>query len=48
MAKLSSTNSRKVVKAFETLGWQVVRSRGSHIIMAVLAGLMKTAVGSAN
>jgi len=33
MAKLPSINSRKVVKAFEALGWQVVRSRGSHIIM---------------
>ena len=24
---------RKVVKAFEKLGWRVVRQRGSHIIM---------------
>jgi predicted RNA binding protein YcfA (HicA-like mRNA interferase family) len=26
-------NGRKVVRAFESLGWQVVRQRGSHIIM---------------
>jgi predicted RNA binding protein YcfA (HicA-like mRNA interferase family) len=26
-------NGRKVVRAFEKLGWQVARQRGSHIIM---------------
>jgi predicted RNA binding protein YcfA (HicA-like mRNA interferase family) len=26
-------NGRKVIRAFENLGWQVARQRGSHIIM---------------
>lgn len=33
MAKLPSVRSRKVVKAFENLGWRVVRQASSHIIM---------------
>lgn len=33
MAKLPSISSRKVIKAFEALGWTVVRQRGSHIIL---------------
>jgi predicted RNA binding protein YcfA (HicA-like mRNA interferase family) len=33
MAKLPSVSSRKVVKAFKTFGWEVVRRESSHIIM---------------
>jgi predicted RNA binding protein YcfA (HicA-like mRNA interferase family) len=33
MAKLPSVSSRKVVKAFRRLGWEVVRQESSHIIM---------------
>jgi predicted RNA binding protein YcfA (HicA-like mRNA interferase family) len=33
MAKLPSLNSRKVVKAFRNLGWEVARQHSSHIIM---------------
>jgi predicted RNA binding protein YcfA (HicA-like mRNA interferase family) len=41
MAKLPSVNSRKVVKAFQSFGWQVVRRESSHIIM-VKEGEMAT------
>jgi predicted RNA binding protein YcfA (HicA-like mRNA interferase family) len=30
---LPSLSGREVVRAFENLGWQVARQRGSHIIM---------------
>lgn len=33
MAILPKLSGRKVVKVFEKLGWQIVRQRGSHIIM---------------
>jgi len=33
MAKLPSVSSRKVVQAFKTFGWIVVRRESSHIIM---------------
>jgi predicted RNA binding protein YcfA (HicA-like mRNA interferase family) len=33
MAKLPSISSRKVVKGFQSFGWQVVRRESSHIIM---------------
>lgn len=33
MAKLPSISSRKVVKAFQTFGWQMVRQESSHIIL---------------
>ena len=33
MPMLPVLNGRKVVRAFEKLGWQVARQRGSHIIM---------------
>ena len=33
MAKLPSISSRRVVKAFQAHGWQVVRQKGSHIVM---------------
>ena len=33
MAKLPSLSSRKVVKAFRELGWEVARQHSSHIIM---------------
>ena len=33
MAKLPSINSRKVVKAFKTFGWEVVRRESSYIIL---------------
>ena len=33
MPMLPVLNGRKVVRAFENLGWQVERQRGSHIIM---------------
>lgn len=33
MAKLPSAHSRRVVRAFEALGWQVARQTASHIIM---------------
>ena len=36
-----SLNGRKVVKVFESLGWQVARQRGSHIVM-VRKGHMAT------
>jgi predicted RNA binding protein YcfA (HicA-like mRNA interferase family) len=41
MAKLPSIGCRKVVKAFRTCGWQVVRQESSHIIM-VKEGEMAT------
>ena len=33
MPALPILSGRKVVRAFEKLGWQVVRQRGSHIVM---------------
>ena len=33
MPALPVLSGRKAVRAFEKLGWQVVRQRGSHIIM---------------
>ena len=33
MPPIPLLNGRKVVRVFEQLGWQVVRQRGSHIIM---------------
>ena len=33
MATLPLFRPRDVVRAFETPGWQVVRQRGSHIVM---------------
>jgi len=33
MPSLPSVSGRKVVRAFEALGWQVARQRGSHIIL---------------
>jgi predicted RNA binding protein YcfA (HicA-like mRNA interferase family) len=33
MPALPVLSGRKVVRAFEGLGWQVARQRGSHIIM---------------
>ena len=33
MPAIPVLSGRKVVRAFENLGWQVVRQRGSHIIM---------------
>jgi len=33
MPSLPVISGRKTVRAFESLGWQVARQRGSHIIM---------------
>jgi predicted RNA binding protein YcfA (HicA-like mRNA interferase family) len=33
MPVLPSVGGRKVLRAFEELGWEVARQRGSHIIM---------------
>lgn len=33
MPPLPSMSGRKAVRAFERLGWQVARQRGSHIIL---------------
>ena len=33
MPALPVLSGRKAVRAFEALGWQVARKRGSHIIM---------------
>jgi predicted RNA binding protein YcfA (HicA-like mRNA interferase family) len=33
MPPVPTLSGRKVVRAFEHLGWQVARQRGSHIIM---------------
>lgn len=33
MRKIPVLNPHKVVKAFTSLGWQVARQRGSHIIL---------------
>ena len=33
MPQLPVLSSRKVIKAFESFGWQQVRQRGSHVIM---------------
>ena len=33
MQKLPLLSGRDVVKVFERLGWEVVRQRGSHIIL---------------
>ncbi len=33
MPALPVLSGRKVVRAFENLGWQIARQRGSHIIM---------------
>jgi len=41
MPALPSLSGRKIIKAFEQDGWQVVRQRGSHVIM-VKAGSMAT------
>lgn len=41
MPALPALSGRKVVRAFEKLGWQVARQRGSHIIL-VKEGEMAT------
>jgi len=41
MPTLPVLSGRKIVRAFEGFGWQVVRQRGSHIIM-VKEGEMAT------
>jgi predicted RNA binding protein YcfA (HicA-like mRNA interferase family) len=41
MAALPVLSGRKAVRAFENLGWQVARKRGSHIIL-VKAGEITT------
>ena len=41
MPALPVLSGRKVVRAFENLGWQVARQRGSHIVM-VKEGEMAT------
>jgi predicted RNA binding protein YcfA (HicA-like mRNA interferase family) len=41
MPALPVLSGRKVVRAFENLGWQVERQRGSHIVM-VKEGEMAT------
>ena len=33
MSHLPVLSGRRVVKAFESFGWQVARQRGSHIIL---------------
>ena len=33
MPALPVLSGRKVVRAFEKLGWQIARQRGSHIVM---------------
>jgi len=33
MSALPILSGRKAVRAFEKLGWQIARQRGSHIIM---------------
>lgn len=33
MPALPTVSGRDTVRAFETLGWQVVRQRGSHVIL---------------
>ena len=33
MPSLPTLGGRKVVKIFESLGWEVARQRGSHIIL---------------
>ena len=33
MSKLPVLSGREVVKVFESLGWEIVRQRGSHIIL---------------
>ena len=34
MPPLPTLSGRQVVRVFESLGWEVARRRGSHIIMA--------------
>lgn len=41
MPALPSVSGRKAVRAFEKLGWQVARQRGSHIVL-VKEGEMAT------
>ena len=41
MPSLPVISGAKTVRTFENLGWQVVRQRGSHIVM-VKAGAMAT------
>ncbi len=41
MAALPATSGRRAVRAFEKLGWEVARHRGSHIIL-VKQGEMAT------
>ncbi len=33
MPSLPALNGRKIVKVFESFGWEVARQRGSHIIL---------------
>jgi predicted RNA binding protein YcfA (HicA-like mRNA interferase family) len=33
MSALPVLSGRKAIRAFEKLGWEVVRQRGSHVIM---------------
>ena len=34
MPPLPSLSGREVVRVFESLGWEVARQRGSHIVLA--------------
>ena len=46
MPPIPLLNGRKVVRVFEQLGWQVVRQRGSHIIMVKWFLLMRVRISS--
>jgi predicted RNA binding protein YcfA (HicA-like mRNA interferase family) len=44
MAALPLLRPREVVRAFESLGWEVARQRGSHIVLTKTGALVTLSV----
>lgn len=44
MPVLPAVSGRDMVRAFEALGWQVVRQRGSHIVLTKEGSLVTLSV----
>jgi len=44
MPALPQLSGRETVRAFESLGWQIVRQRGSHIILVKEGSLVTLSV----
>jgi len=44
MPELPQLSGRETVKAFESLGWQVARQKGSHIILTKAGSIVTLSV----